>query len=75
MVLEYHIAGNSEEVLAPVEGIDGPIIDDGFVNVSNTPGLGYDFNEDILKSWVKRGGYFEPTTEWDGEQSVDGQFL
>ncbi|MFC1542083.1 mandelate racemase/muconate lactonizing enzyme family protein [Candidatus Latescibacterota bacterium] len=75
MVLEYHNADDSEEFLAPVEGIDGPIIDDGFVNVPDGPGLGYDFNEDVLKKWVKRGGYFEPTTDWDGEQSFDGQFL
>jgi L-alanine-DL-glutamate epimerase-like enolase superfamily enzyme len=75
MVLEYHNADNSDEFLASVEGVPKPIIDDGFVNVPDGPGLGFEYNEEILKAWLRTGGYFESTDEWNSESSFDGQFL
>ena len=66
---------NTEEFFASVEGIPKPIIQDGFVPVPDGPGLGFEYNEEVLKSWLKEPGFFEPTTEWDNETSFDGQFL
>jgi L-alanine-DL-glutamate epimerase-like enolase superfamily enzyme len=73
--LEFHNADNTEEFLASVKGVETPIISDGFVKVPDGPGLGFDYNEDVLKKWVKEGGWFEPTKDWDNERSFDGQFL
>jgi GT2 family glycosyltransferase len=35
----------------------------------------FDYDEEILKTWLKEPGYFEPTKDWDNERSFDGQFL
>jgi hypothetical protein len=38
--------------------------------VPEGPGLGFKINEEQLKKQVK-GGYFEPTPEWDKERAND----
>jgi L-alanine-DL-glutamate epimerase-like enolase superfamily enzyme len=75
MALEFHNGDHVDEFFAPVKGVEKPIIQDGFATVPNTPGLGFDYDEEVLKTWVREGGYFEPTKEWDNERSFDGQFL
>ena len=75
VALEYHNGDNTDEFLSVVSGVPKPIIKDGFVEVPNGPGLGFQYNEEVLKTWVKEPGYFEPTKEWDNERSFDGQFL
>ena len=75
MVLEFHNADHTEEFLSVVKGVDKPVINDGFVTVPDSPGLGFEYDEEALKEWVKEPGFFEPTTEWDNERSFDGQFL
>ncbi len=55
-----------------VEGIEKPIINKGFINVSDKPGLGVTLNEDVVRQHLMPGtGYFEPTTQWDHERSGD----
>ena len=55
-----------------VEGIEKPIINKGFINVPDKPGLGITLNEDVVKRHLMPGtGYFEPTTQWDHERSGD----
>ena len=49
-----------------------PIIDRGYFNVPDAPGLGVELNMDALKKSLREGGLFEPTTEWDNETSFDG---
>jgi L-alanine-DL-glutamate epimerase-like enolase superfamily enzyme len=75
MALEFHNGDNTEEFLSVVSGVPKPIIKDGFVTVPNGPGLGFVYDEEALKKWVKEPGFFEPTKEWDNERSFDGQFL
>ena len=75
MALEFHNGDNTEEFLSVVNGVPKPIISDGFVAVPDGPGLGFDYNLEALKKWVKQPGFFEPTKEWDNERSFDGQFL
>ncbi len=75
MALEFHNADHTEEFLSVVSGVPKPIINDGFVAVPDAPGLGFDYNEEALKKWVKEPGFFEPTKEWNDERSFDGQFL
>jgi gluconate/galactonate dehydratase len=56
-----------------VTGLPNPIIQNGYIDVPETPGLGIDLNPDMLKAHLdpKDPGYFEPTTEWDNEWSHD----
>ena len=72
MVLENHSVDNPwwDEM---VTGLPNPIIQDGHINVPETPGLGIDLNEDIIREHLHRDEteYFAPTTEWDSERSHD----
>ncbi len=53
-----------------VDGIEKPFVNKGFIPVPNGPGLGITLNEEALKKQV-RGGYFEPTPEWDRKDRVN----
>lgn len=57
-----------------VKGMDGPIVKDGFITLSDKPGLGIEeLNEDVLVEHMnpKRMGLFEPTDQWNEEWSHD----
>ena len=72
MVLENHSVDNPwwDEM---VTGLPNPIIQDGHINVPETPGLGIDLNEEVIREHLHRDEttYFAPTTEWDSERSHD----
>ncbi len=73
LALEYH------SVDCPwwadmVTGIPKPFIKDGFIDVPNKPGLGFDdLNEEVLRAHInpRIPGYFEPTDQWNQEFSND----
>jgi L-alanine-DL-glutamate epimerase-like enolase superfamily enzyme len=53
-------------------GLEKPIVNDGFIKVPETPGLGLDLNEEAIRRELKEGQeYFGPTPEWDEERSWD----
>lgn len=55
-----------------LEGVNKPIVNKGFIEVPDRPGLGVTLNEDVIKSHLQPGtGYFLPTPEWDQEKSWD----
>ena len=57
-----------------VVGLDNPIIEDGYINVPETPGLGFsELNEQVAREHMdpNQPGYFEPTEEWNAERSHD----
>jgi len=56
-----------------VTGLPNPIIQNGYIDVPEAPGLGIDLNEEFIKEHLdpNDAGYFEPTTEWDNERSHD----
>lgn len=56
------------------EGVEKPIVNRGFIQVPDKPGLGVTLNEDAVKRHLRHPGYFEPTPEWDGELSWDRLF-
>ncbi len=72
MVLENHSVDNQwwDEM---VTGLPNPIIQDGYIAVPETPGLGIELNEEVIKEHLHANetGYFVPTTEWDNERSHD----
>jgi L-alanine-DL-glutamate epimerase-like enolase superfamily enzyme len=59
-----------------VNGLEKPIIQQGYIKVPDTPGLGVTLNDDECKKNLKPGpGYFEPTPTWDDLQSVNDRLF
>jgi len=55
-----------------ITGPSKPLIDKGYANVPETPGLGIELNPDEVKKHLAPGtGYFEPTDQWNNERSWD----
>ena len=60
-----------------IDGIDKPLVVDGFAAVPEAPGLGFgDLNEAAIRERMdtragRDAGYFEPTAAWDDERSRD----
>jgi L-alanine-DL-glutamate epimerase-like enolase superfamily enzyme len=48
-----------------VMGIPKPIIQDGYIPVPETPGLGVELNDEVVKEHLRVPGYFEPTPQYD----------
>jgi L-alanine-DL-glutamate epimerase-like enolase superfamily enzyme len=48
-----------------VTGPGKPIISEGYIAVPDTPGLGVELNESAIKEHIRKGGYFEPTPQYD----------
>jgi L-alanine-DL-glutamate epimerase-like enolase superfamily enzyme len=71
MALEHHhVDVEGFEDLASV--VKKPIVDKGFIQVPETPGLGIDLNEEAIRKELPKGEpYFVPTPEWDNERSWD----
>jgi len=54
------------------EGVKTPIVNHGWIEVPDRPGLGVTLNEDLVRQHLAPGsGYFEPTPQWDHERSWD----
>ena len=72
LVLENHSVDNPwwDDM---VTGLPNPIIQDGYIAVPETSGLGIDLNEEVIREHLHSDemGYFVPTTEWDSERSHD----
>ena len=58
-----------------IDGIDKPLVVDGFAKVPEAPGLGFgELNEAAIRERMdatRDAGYFEPTAAWDDERSRD----
>jgi L-alanine-DL-glutamate epimerase-like enolase superfamily enzyme len=56
-----------------VTTLDGkPLVDRGFAPVPDSPGLGIDLNETVVRQHLRPGsGYFDATPQWDKERSWD----
>jgi L-alanine-DL-glutamate epimerase-like enolase superfamily enzyme len=48
-----------------VTGVPKPLIDQGYITVPDTPGLGIELNEPVIKEHLRVPGFFEPTPEFD----------
>jgi L-alanine-DL-glutamate epimerase-like enolase superfamily enzyme len=49
-----------------------PLVNHGWIEVPNRPGLGVTLNDDVVRQHLVPGtGYFDPTPEWDHEHSWD----
>jgi len=70
LVMEHHNIDDDwyDEL---VDNVKKPLVQDGYVPVPDSPGLGVELNEDAIKKHLKDEGYFEPTPDWDKEKSWD----
>jgi L-alanine-DL-glutamate epimerase-like enolase superfamily enzyme len=49
-----------------------PIVNHGWIEVPDRPGLGVTLNEDVVRQHLAPGsGYFDPTPQWNNERSWD----
>jgi hypothetical protein len=48
-----------------VDGPEKPIIQDGYIPVPDTPGLGVELNDEVVREHLRYPGYFEPTPMYD----------
>ena len=48
-----------------VTGPAKPIIQNGYIRVPDTPGIGVELNEEACRAHLRVPGYFEPTTQFD----------
>ena len=76
----HQLSGNGESCprYALVAGFsqrrEEPIIDHGYVAVPETPGLGIELNDQVVKAHLRRPGYFEPTPMFD-DRIVSGYYV
>jgi L-alanine-DL-glutamate epimerase-like enolase superfamily enzyme len=70
LVMEHHNV-DDEWYDDLVDGVEKPIVNNGYIDVPNKPGLGVELNEEAVKKYLDGSGYFEPTPEWDDERSWD----
>ena len=70
MAMEHHNA-DDEWYNDLVDGVPKPFVKDGYVQVPDGPGLGFEFNDEANKKQLREPGWFEPTPEWDNERSWD----
>ncbi len=55
-----------------IGGKTAPIIKDGYIDVPEAPGLGFEINEEVIKEHLLPGEEcFAPTPQWDTERSWD----
>jgi L-alanine-DL-glutamate epimerase-like enolase superfamily enzyme len=74
MVLENHSVDDLERWSNLVEGLPVPLIEDGHIQVPETPGLGFSgLNDDVVAEFgdPDQGEPFGPTDEWDGDPAHD----
>ena len=70
LVMEHHNVDDAwYDTL--VDGVDKPIIQNGYIKVPDRPGLGFDLNEQAIKEVTKERELFQPTPEWNEEFSWD----
>jgi len=73
LALEHHSVDLPwwEDLVTMVDG--NPIIDKGFAPVPESPGLGIELNEDVVKEHLDRRdkSFFAPTDEWNEKRAHD----
>lgn len=69
--LEHH-AADSPDFENLITGIDKPLVQNGYVNVPEKPGIGVELNEEVVKEYLIEGEkLFAPTPEWNEIRSWD----
>ena len=72
--LENHSVDDLERWSSLVEGLPVPLVEDGHIQVPETPGLGFSgLNEEVVAEFADpdQGEPFGPTDAWDGDLAHD----
>ncbi len=73
LALEHHSVDLSwwEDLVVMTDG--NPMINKGFAPVPDSPGLGIELNEDVVKEHLRKedNSFFAPTDEWNEKRSHD----
>jgi L-alanine-DL-glutamate epimerase-like enolase superfamily enzyme len=72
IALEHHSVDVPwwEKLITTADG--KPLVERGFAPVPNTPGLGVELVEAVIREHLRPGtGYFDPTTQWDTQPGND----
>ena len=73
LALEHH-AADIEYWSDLVVGLDNPVIQNGYIEVPETPGLGFDdVNLELMRECIdqSRPIFFEETSAWDTDRALD----
>ena len=54
-----------------VTGVAKPIVNQGYIVVPESPGLGVTLNDEVVKQHLLEPDYFEQTPQWDKQRSHD----
>ena len=54
-----------------VDGVEKPLVKEGFARVPDAPGLGVTLNDEVAQQHLLEPSYFAPTPEWDRQRSWD----
>jgi len=74
LALENHSVDELEVWSRMVEGLPVPLIQDGYIQVPEGPGLGFtNLNEELIREHLDPDdpGFFEPSEMWDSESAHD----
>lgn len=55
MILEWQIYFHKNPMFKEIVHFDGPMVEDGFITVSDKPGIGVDINEEGMKKYAVEG--------------------
>jgi len=55
MILEWQIYFHTDPMFKEIVKFDGPMIENGFITLSEAPGIGVDINEEALKKYATAG--------------------
>jgi galactonate dehydratase len=55
MILEWQIYFHRDAMFTEIVDFDGPMVEDGFITVSEKPGIGVDINEDAMRRYAPAG--------------------
>jgi L-alanine-DL-glutamate epimerase-like enolase superfamily enzyme len=72
LALEHHSLDVPWWASIVEEGVKSPIVNHGWIDVPDRPGLGVTLNEEVIRQHLAPDtGYFEPTEQWNHERSWD----
>ncbi len=73
MCCEHHHVEDAEDWYDDLyANIENPLVRDGYIDVPNGPGLGFELDEEALrKVLIEEEGWFLPTDEWNDGQTND----
>jgi galactonate dehydratase len=55
MILEWQIYFHRDAMFTEIVDFDGPMVEDGFIRLSEKPGIGVEINEEAMRRYAPEG--------------------